>query len=205
MQLFKGLVSLVPMERAEGQSVVNRILAGDTTAARWLINSHQSLVSQIVARVIPNPTDREDLAQDIFLKVFEKLDTYAGNAKLSTWIARIAFNTCLNWKEKKRAVLYSDIAPDASLTVDDCPADGEDPEVVAVQRHTASTLCAAIDNLPVIYGLILSLYHLQEMTYREIGEILQMPDGTVKSYLFRARKLLKADLTRRYTVDELCA
>ena len=61
-----------------------------------------------------------------------------------------------------------------------------------------------IDRLPVLYGTILSLYHLEEMSYREIADVMQLPEGTVKSYLFRARKMLKERLSSAYAEEDLC-
>ncbi|MDD3731275.1 MAG: sigma-70 family RNA polymerase sigma factor [candidate division Zixibacteria bacterium] len=72
-----------------------------------------------------------------------------------------------------------------------------------MDRNLAYRLCQEIDELPVSYGLILSLYHLQEMTYKEISDILSMPEGTVKSYLFRARKLLKDRLVKNYCREDI--
>ena len=147
----------------------------------------------------------EDLCQDVFIKVYRNLGGFRFDSKLSTWIARIAFTTCLNYLEKKKLPLYEDSSPEG-LTVDDCASVGQkDPECWTGVRQASVRVCEEIDELPVIYGTILSLFHLQDMTYAEISDILQMPDGTVKSYLFRARKMLKERLQVRYSLEELCA
>ncbi len=184
---------------------VDQILAGDPRAFKLLVKDHERLVGQVVFRMIPNETDREDLCQDVFVKVYRNLAGFRFDSKLSTWIARIAFTTCLNYIEKKKVPLYEDSSPEGQ-TVDDCAsANCANPESWTGERQASVKVCEEIDQLPVIYGTILSLFHLQDMTYAEISDILRMPDGTVKSYLFRARKMLKERLQGRYSMEELCA
>jgi len=184
--------------------LIDDILAGRRKAFESLVESYKRLVSHVVFRMVTNETDREDLCQDVFIKVYQNLARFREQSKLSTWIARIAYNTCLNHLEKKRVPLYEDCMPGGE-TLDSCAGDWSGPEEWTESRHTSVRICEEIDRLPVRYGLILSLYHLQDMSYAEIGGILCMPAGTVKSYLFRARKLLKEKILARYTREELCA
>jgi len=184
---------------------VDQILAGNPNAFKQLVKDHERLVGQVVFRMIPNDSDREDLCQDIFVKVYRNLSGFRFDSKLSTWIARIAFTTCLNYIEKKKLPLYEDSSPEGQ-TIDDCAAvNSTNPESWTGERQASVKVCEEIDQLPVIYGTILSLFHLQDMSYAEIGDILRMPSGTVKSYLFRARKMLKERLQVRYSLEELCA
>lgn len=184
---------------------VDQILAGDPRAFKQLVKNHERLVGQVVFRMIRNEADREDLCQDVFVKVYRNLKGFRFDSKLSTWIARIAFTTCLNYIEKKKVPLYEDSSPEGQ-TVDDCASlNSTNPESWTGERQASVKVCEEIDQLPVIYGTILSLFHLQDMTYAEISDILRMPDGTVKSYLFRARKMLKERLQGRYSMEELCA
>jgi len=190
--------------RTDDQILVDRILDGDPGAFKALVKANQRLVGQIVYRLVPNTTEREDVCQDIFMKVYQSLGSFRFDSKLSTWVARIAYTTCLNFLEKKKAVLFEDSVPEG-LTVDDCMSDAAGPESWTGERQASSRICEEIDRLPVIYGTILSLYHLQDMSYAEIGGIMNLPDGTVKSYLFRARRMLKERLESRFSVEELCA
>jgi RNA polymerase sigma-70 factor (ECF subfamily) len=194
------------MNPTQDQSIISleRVLSGDKDAFRDLVKSHQRLVETIVSRIIANDEDRRDLCQDIFVKVYERLDQFQRGSKLSTWIARVAINTCLHHVEKKRVPLYEDQVRDDS-TVDDCEAQVCTPHRFTEDRQTAIRLSEEIDRLPVVWGTILTLYHLQEMTYAEIAGIMKLPEGTVKSYLFRARQLLKERLTVKYAREDLCA
>lgn len=186
------------------RTLVDKILSGDPGSFQKLVSDHQRLVGQIVFRMVSNVTEREDLCQDVFVRVYQNLDRFQFQAKLSTWIARIAFNTCLNFLEKKKLPLYDDQVSEGQ-TIDDCRGETQRPDQWAESRQRSVQVCEEIDGLPVLYGTILSLYHLHEMTYAEIGEILSLPDGTVKSYLFRARKMLKERLSARFEGEELCA
>jgi RNA polymerase sigma factor (sigma-70 family) len=184
--------------------LVDKIINGDPNAFKQLVKDHERLVGQIVFRMIPCESDREDVCQDIFIKVYQNLGTFRFDCKLSTWIARITFTTCLNCLDKKRLPLYEDTNLEGH-TVDDCASSNEGPETWTHARQSSVRICEEIDQLPVVYGTILSLFHLHDMSYAEIGQILHLPDGTVKSYLFRARQLLKERLRIRYSAEELCA
>jgi RNA polymerase sigma factor (sigma-70 family) len=183
--------------------LIRRILDGDKQAYRLFVEQYQRLVRQIVYRMLPNDSDRDDVSQDVFVKIYQNLSGFQFNSKVSTWVARITYNTCLNHIEKKRVPLIGDCV-DEETTSDAW----EDPDDItggyAEGRDLSLKLAAEIDELPVIYGTILSLFHLQEMKYEEIAEILSLPVGTVKSYLFRARQMLKERLAVRFTVEDLC-
>jgi RNA polymerase sigma factor (sigma-70 family) len=183
---------------------VENILSGDSRQFASLVDAHQRLVNHIVFKFVPCEADREDLCQEVFLKVYQHLSRFQHKSKLSTWIARIAYNSCLNFLDKKRLPLFEDTVSD-DRTVDDCMAVTIKPDKWVESRQTSIRLCEEIDKLPVRYGLILSLYHLQEMSYTEIGAVLGLPEGTVKSYLFRARRLLRERLKISFAQEELCA
>jgi RNA polymerase sigma-70 factor (ECF subfamily) len=188
----------------ESRKLVSRILSGDPNAFKKLVRKHQRLVGQIVFRMVPNESDREDICQDIFVRVYQNLEGFQFQSKLSTWIARITYNTCLNYLEKKRVPLFEDMSGEGE-TIDDCSGDDPSPYEWARSRQASVRLCEEIDRLPVVYGTIISLFHLQCMKYSEIGEILSLPEGTVKSYLFRARRMLKERMLVKYNREELCA
>lgn len=82
--------------------LVQKVLGGDTAAFSTIIKNTERLVAQIVFKMISNREDREDIAQDIYLKTFKKLESFEFHSKLSTWIGQIAYNTCLNYLKKKK-------------------------------------------------------------------------------------------------------
>ena len=206
MQLLGPKTSLECMEETvlDNRALVKSIVEGNREAFREFVVRYERLVRHVVFRMLPNQTDREDVCQDVFMKIYQNLAGFQFNSQISTWVARISYNTCLNHLEKKKVPLIGDCVGEEETT--DCWTDTRaNTEGYAEDRDVSVKICSEIDKLPVIYGTILSLFHLQEMRYHEIATILSMPEGTVKSYLFRARKMLKERLMDRYALEELCA
>jgi RNA polymerase sigma factor (sigma-70 family) len=188
---------------ADSKSLVRKILAGNTRAFESLIEEHKRLVSHIVFRMVSNVSDREEICQDVFMKVYQNLKGFQFESKLSTWIARIAYNTCINYLEKKKVPLFDDCSPEEK-TLDSFPAQGILPDEHAEKNDVSQRLQNEIDKMPIHFRMVLTLYHLDNLTYNQITEIMQMPEGTIKSYLFRARKLLKQRLMAKYQPEDLC-
>jgi RNA polymerase sigma factor (sigma-70 family) len=188
----------------DAKVLIDKILAGNPNAFTQLVRQHERLVSQIVFRIVPSRHDREDICQDVFIKVYQNLDRFEYQSKLSTWIARIAYNTALNYVDKKRVPLFDDQCREGE-SLDSCESEQPSPAEWTASRQAAVRLCEEIDKLPTIYGTIVSLFHLHDMSYADIADILSLPDGTVKSYLFRARQMLKERMMARYSQEELCA
>jgi RNA polymerase sigma factor (sigma-70 family) len=188
---------------ADDKRLVRRILAGNTRAFESLIEEQKRLVSHIVFRMVSNASDREDICQDVFMKVYQNLKGFHFESKLSTWIAGIAYNTCINYLEKKKIPLFDD-SSSQDQTLDSFPAEDMLPDEYAEKNDISRRLQTEIDKMPVHFRMILTLYHLDNLTYNQITEIMQMPEGTIKSYLFRARKLLKQRLMAKYQPEDLC-
>lgn len=173
--------------------LVQQIMNGNSNAFRFLVAKHQRLVVHIVGRIVQRQEDVEDICQEVFIKVFKQLKRFRGESKLSTWIATIAYNTSISHlrKGKYAAQSYDEQPGLIAETMDDSP------NQKTVERVEAKYyLLQFIEELPVHYRTVLTLYHLEEFSYREIEEITKMPEGTIKSYLSRARKMLKEKLEK---------
>ena len=170
--------------------LVARVQTGDRQAFREFIEKYQRLVAAIVFRMVYNAADREDICQNVFLKIFAHIGQFEGGSRISAWIGRIASNTCINHLRKKRLPLYDDIAgPEADLG--NIAGDAPTPEQLNEQADLSFSLQEEIARLPVHYRLVLTMFHFSEMNYDEIGQALDLPAGTVKSHLFRARRRLR--------------
>ena len=167
-----------------------------------LVTRYRPLVTHIVYRTVARRADAEDVCQEVFLRVCQGLPEFRFESKMSTWIARIAYNTCINHLQKRREVLFGDL-PGNDVSVEAAPAPCARPDERAERADLAGLLEAEIRRLPPHFRTILTLFHLGDMSYREIGEVMDLPEGTVKSYLFRARKLLRQRLMRSYGEEEL--
>jgi RNA polymerase sigma factor (sigma-70 family) len=183
------------------REIVERVLAGDRDAFTALVRRHQRLVAHVVHRMVRDPRDREELCQDVFFRVYRKLDTFGFQARLSTWIARIAYRACLNHLERRALPLYDDLRDadgGGEPPIERVPGGGPSPLDAAEAEQMRAFVRARVDELPVQYRTVVTLYHLEEMSVGEIAEVMDLPGGTVKSHLFRARKLLKETLMAAY-------
>ncbi len=166
-------------------------------------------MAQIVFKLIPVVEDRKDLAQDIYLKAFHNLAGFKFQSKLSTWIAQIAYNSCLSWIEKKKLVLPGNLHEDeemyetADARVYNHSSVENNSENNLFQKELSVILRKEIEELPPIYQTLITLFHHESMTYEELSQITGLPEGTVKSSLFRARKMLKENLLSKYQKEAL--
>jgi RNA polymerase sigma-70 factor (ECF subfamily) len=192
------------------QLLVEKVLRGNTDAFGEIIKSTEGLVAQIIFKMINNSEDRKDIAQDIYLKAFHKLSDFKFQSKLSTWIAQISYNTCLNYLEKKKLVFpdnqHEEKEPDDGETVwtiNRSMNTIDDIEASTFRKELSEILRSGIEMLSPIYKTLITLYHQEELSYEEIGQITELPEGTVKNYLFRARKKMKENLLSAYKREEL--
>jgi RNA polymerase sigma factor (sigma-70 family) len=169
--------------------LIIQIRNGNTGALRFLVDKHKNLVWHMVLRMVNQAEDAEDLCQDVFLRVFRDIKTFRGDAKLSTWIGSIAYNVCVDYIRKKgREKVYptDDLAPVMrGITAPDTTSSNMNRSDLKLIVH------AVIAAMPVHYRTVITLYHLDECSYREIAEITGMPEGTVKSYISRAREIIR--------------
>lgn len=176
------------------QELAREVMRGNQNACTFLVLKYQKLVFHIVRRSMNPSQPVEDICQDVFLKVLRNISGWRGDSKLSTWIATIAYNTAMSHVKReqiKKAVLKEG---DAERTL-------RDQESVAAAKGLESgevrdLLLMSIDALPVNYRTVLTLFYLEEFSYREIEAITGMPEGTIKSYLFRAKFLLRGKLEK---------
>jgi RNA polymerase sigma factor (sigma-70 family) len=195
----------------EDRHLVDKVLAGNSQAFGVIIKKTEGLVAQIIFKMISNSEERKDIAQDTYLKGFKNLSGFKFQSKLSTWIAKIAYNTCLNYLEKKKLILHDSNSYDDVTDEEEFPGynarsaneKASEPEILLFQKQQSEILKAEIEKLAPLFKTLITLYHSEGLSYQEIVEITGLPDGTVKSYLFRARKTLKNNLLLKYKREEL--
>ncbi len=184
----------------DDKALVSQVLSGDRQAFRALIKQHERLVGHMISRLIDLQEDREELCQDVFLKVYKKLGEFTFQSKLSTWIATIAYRHGINHLRKKKIEIRE--LPDEESYREQFIST-ENVEENFSEQQLDTMVLNLIDQLPPQYKAILTLYHVQEMSYPEIVEITGLPEGTVKNYLFRARQLLKEKVKKYLGKEEL--
>ena len=185
------------MEKQQEKALIENIKNGDSAAFRTIVEEYKKLVAHIVFRLVFHINAREDLCQDVFINVYQNLHNFQFQSKLSTWIAAIAYNRCLNYLEKKKVPLLDDVTPE-DMTIDDFSGINSLPDTKIMQQDVANRVHIALDQLPIKYKTVLTLFHLEQMRYDEIGEIMKVPEGTVKSRLHYAKR----DIANRWISDK---
>jgi len=175
------------------EELVAKILKGNASAFEILVKQYEKLVLHVTCKLIKSDEEVMDVCQEVFIKVYKGLGTFNFQSKLSTWIARIAYLTSLNYLQKYKSENINKIAGD-NLELDNYHFSEDTPEKLLIKKDVSAYVQHLIKQLPLPYRTVLTLYHLEEFSYLEIQEITGMPEGTVKSYLSRARKLLKEKL-----------
>ncbi len=169
--------------------LVEKILNGNTQCFAMVVKNTERLVAQIIRKMVVDEEDQKDLVQDIYLKAYQSISSFRFQSKLSTWIATISYNTALNYLEKKKISLCDmDTVPENKVTL------SENAEKEIFRKETAQMLNHEINKLPPLYKTLISLYHIEELSNTEIAEITRLPEGTIKSYLYRARKILRDNI-----------
>jgi RNA polymerase sigma-70 factor, ECF subfamily len=179
--------------------LVSRLLKRDEEAFNEVVHSYGDRVYNLVLRLIGSPSEAEDLAQEVFVTVFKSIESYRGEAKLSTWILRIAANHSKNrikylarrrttGQELRDGTDATEMADEGKAPVQ---AHIDAPDVVLEAVETEKILQEAIAQLDEEQRLLVVLRDVEELSYDEIVEITGLPEGTVKSRLHRARMALK--------------
>lgn len=190
------------------RELIAKVLEGDSKAFKIIVSNTQRLVAQIIYKMIYNREDREDLAQEVYLKVYHKLNKFRYKSKLSTWIGTITYNTCLNYLDKKKIALidvqHSDENNGWELIENKAVnLHSNQTDAFLLNQERSEILNEAIKKLPPLYATIITLFHQEELSYQEISKITNLAEGTLKSYLFRARKKLKDQLLLTYQKNDL--
>jgi RNA polymerase sigma factor (sigma-70 family) len=183
----------------DDKALVSQVLSGDRMAFRQLIKQHERLVAHMIGRLIDRKEDREELCQDVFLRVYEKLGEFNFQSKLSTWVATIAYRHGVNHLRKKK-IEIGHIPEGESFTAHFISEN--DPQEELSDKEMNTMVLKLVDQLPAQYRIVLTLYHIDQMNYQEIENVTGMPEGTVKNYLFRARQLLKEKVKRYLGKEE---
>ncbi|MDT3741380.1 MAG: sigma-70 family RNA polymerase sigma factor [Candidatus Kapabacteria bacterium] len=185
----------------EDAEVIIRILDGEINAFGILQKKYKRVISSLIRKMIKDEDDIDDLVQETFIKAYRALDRYQSSYSFSAWIYRIASNTCIDFLRKKRLNIISIDQPIGTTDEEDglffeIEDNSYQPDVEFINNERKAALYSAIDSLPEKYRLIIKLRHEEELDYNEIALKLDMPLGTVKAHLFRARKMLLDDLKK---------
>ena len=183
------------------EELVRRVLEGEEELFEVLVRRHQGRILSHVARMVGNRDDALDLTQEIFLKVFQALDRYNPDFKFSTWLFRIAGNAAIDQLRKKRprTVPLETTDSDGKVSSPEYRSHDLDPYGQLRNLERGGAILDAISQLPPEFRELIALRHFTGLSYEEIADIKNMPLGTVKNKLFRARAVLKERLAGEFS------
>jgi RNA polymerase sigma-70 factor (ECF subfamily) len=180
------------MPQTDERELIERCRAGGDAAFAELVDRYKDLVFGVVSRSIPDRTRAEDVAQEVFLRIHRGLPYFRGEAKLSTWIYRIVLNLCTQERGRDRPIEVPLDPANAGREDDRRPA----MQIGAVPRTLSDLelrdrLDKALARLPETYRVLVTAHYLQGVSYEQLADITESPLGTVKTHLYRAKRLLR--------------
>lgn len=182
----------MPAER-EDLKLVRLCLDGKKDAFEKLLGKYKLPVFNLIYRIVRNFADGEDLAQETFIKAFRNLNKYDSKYPFLTWLFRIAHNTTIDFLRAKKNIVVSIDDPEKPIPIED---NAFSPEKTAQINFDKNMLYNALDKINPLYREVLLLSYKEQLDYSEISKILDIPLGTVKIRLFRARDALKQKLRK---------
>lgn len=181
-------------------ALIQRVLAGEQKAFELLVVRYQKRIERLVTRMVRDPDLASDITQDVFLSAYRSLRQFRGDAQFYTWLHRIAVNTAykaLQAKKRDPVVFLSELLPEND-TAEETFLEKQEltsqdtPEAVVAARQIADAVEAAIGSLPREYRQAWELREMEGLSYEEIAELAEIPVGTVRSRIFRAREAIAA-------------
>jgi RNA polymerase sigma-70 factor (ECF subfamily) len=182
------------------RALVRAVLDRKPGAFDQLVRQYQKLCWHVVDRMVRHPDDTRELCQEAFLRIYQSLHQYRGESALKSWVAQVAYSIAKRHLERKRIPITDLYATEGAPSLEDRIGDGFDLEANTADNEIHGHLHAAIDALPPLQRMLLTLYHLDELSIGEIAKITSLPEGTIKSHLFRSRKQLRDVLETRIGV-----
>jgi RNA polymerase sigma-70 factor (ECF subfamily) len=179
------------MDPGRERDLVERCRRGDEGAFQQLIDEHKRLVVALIARTIPDRSRVEDVSQDVFLRIYRGLPYFRGESRLSTWIYRIVANVCAQEQTRRPAPVSMD--DNSRRPAAPAAADRQFSDLELRER-----LEKAIARLPANYRLLVAAHYLEGVQYEDLAEALELPLGTVKTQLYRAKQQLRRILESEF-------
>jgi RNA polymerase sigma-70 factor, ECF subfamily len=179
------------MEKPDDKLIIEKVLGGDTAAYAQLVDRHKNLVFTIAVRVARNREDAEEIAQDVFVKAYQKLSEFKQASRFSTWLYRIAYNEAVSHTRKK---VLSTVTIEEQIT-ENIPEDALEEEVMGLDRHQQkSVIEKVLHRLPEEDQLLITLFYMGERPVSDISEVTGLSESNVKVKLHRIRKKIYKEI-----------
>lgn len=185
------------------EDIISLVLKGKDDLFAELIDRYSGKIYSTAFSYTHNPEEARDLVQEIFIKVYNSLQNFKAESKFSTWLYRIAVNTCIDWTRKKKSKAIMTALSIEDMNILDCmTSDTEGPEEIILRQEYNDVIRNSVSSLPEIYKTVLILYYFEELQVQEICNILDCPRKTIETRLYRAKKVLKSVLKQEITGGE---
>jgi len=185
-------------DRKVDQQLVERAQRGDKKAFELLVLKYQRRLERLLSRIIRNPSEIEDVAQESFIKAYRALPNFRGDSAFYTWLYRIGINTAKNYliSQGRRAPTTTEFDAEEAESFEDAAGlrDMNTQEAQLMSKQIAQTVNASIDSLPEELRTAITLREIDGLSYEEIAQIMACPIGTVRSRIFRAREAVAEKL-----------
>ncbi|MCA3230604.1 MAG: RNA polymerase sigma factor RpoE [Burkholderiales bacterium] len=185
-------------EREVDQALVERVQRGDKRAFELLVSKYQRKIFRLLSRLIRDPAEIEDVAQEAFIKAYRALPNFRGESAFYTWLYRIAINTAKNHlvAQGRRAPTTTETEVEDAENFDEADQlrDYNTPDAMLLSRQVGEAVKRAIEKLPEDLRTAVVLRELEGLSYEEIAEAMNCPIGTVRSRIFRAREAIASEL-----------
>ena len=185
-------------EREVDQQLVVRAQHGDQQAFGLLVSKYQRKLARLLSRLIRDPAEVEDVAQETFIKAYRALGNFRGDSAFYTWLYRIGINTAKNYlvSQGRRAPTRTDFDSEEAETFEDGDLlrDINTPERMLLSKQIGETVNSAMDDLPDDLRTAIMLREIEGMSYEDIAKMMDCPIGTVRSRIFRAREAVAEKL-----------
>ena len=176
--------------------LISRAAGGDSSAFQALVERHRSMVYRVAYQFAGNHHDAEDIAQEVFIKVYRSLDRFRQDAQLTSWMYRIVMNACIDHRRRQRLAVAAPFGEEAEQRMLNTPEERPDPEAGAYAGELGQVLESEIGRLPNGQRVVFVMRHHQGMKLSEIAEALGLAEGTVKRQLHAAVHRLRQALTQ---------
>jgi RNA polymerase sigma-70 factor (ECF subfamily) len=173
-------------------NLAEKAARGDVEAFAQLVRNHSGLVYRVALRILGNE-DAQDASQEVWIRVWRNIKKFRGESAFSTWLYKITVNTCLSTRRKEQSRETREFGDELSCLP--TPPDEDDPETAALAEERREELLRALERVRAEHRAAVVLRHMEGLSYAEVAEILDVPDGTAKGWVSRGRAALLVALS----------